>query len=368
MSTLKIPFGHNRGELITECDDHALQWAIEAIDEKLCKDPGGRYAEDNKRWLEGAMAEQKRRRAGGAITPRSAPLAVAPIDRAALVAQVAVGAIREAAVATVALAKARDLGHLVSPAPAVGHLPEGCAVQVSAILIDVARETYQHSGSTERGLGKVALDRIAGAAAITWDSEKSKRLDNGSHPYYRHCKAVGRVRNFDGTWRELCDEKEIDLCDGSATVEGILAREAKKKRDDGAAYRGDGGHREIAMKRQHILSLCTTEARLRATRILGIRTGYTADELLKPFVVVQLVFDGRSENPETAKYFRERIADSFLGASRDLYGATAPTRLPAPPAPPIIELPPTEAEEMWGPPDYGFVDLPRATGTDGGKY
>lgn len=364
--TLKIPFGHNRGELITECDDAALQWAIEAIDDKLCRDPNGRYSEDNKRWLDVAMAEQQRRRAGG--SPVAAPLAKA-VDRPALLAQVGVGAIREGAAASAALTKARELGHLISPAPTVGHMPEGCFVQVSAMLLDVNRETYQHSGSSERGLGKVALDRIAGMAAITWDPVLSRRLDSGQHPWYRHCKAVGRVRNFDGTWRELCDEKEIDLTDGSATVEGILLREKRKKQDEGTNYKGDGGIREIAMKRQHILSLCSTEARLRATRILGIRTGYTGNELQLPFVVAQLAFDGRSENPETARFFNEMIAQSFLGATAQLYGgASAPTRLPAPPAAPVIELPAAEDEGPWGPPDYGFVDLPKATGTDGGKY
>lgn len=360
---LKIPFGHNRGELITECDDAALQWAIEAIDAKLCKEPDGRYAEDNKRWLDGAMAEQRRRRAGGSPAPRSAPATLAVVRPPAEVLAKVTQSLRDAKAATALLAEAKELGHLVSPAPAVGFLPEGCSVSLSALLVDPVRETYQQAGSSERGLAKVAVDKIAGAAGIDWDPVLSTRLDNRSHAWYCHCKAVGRVRRFDGTWRTLSDEFELDMTDGSGEVEAILARERRKKQDDGAKYRGDGGITEIAQKRKFILRLTTTGARLRATRQMGLRTSYNAEELAKPFVMAQLVFDGYSEDAETRAYFRQRIADNFLGASAALYGAPQLQKA----EPRVIDLPEDDAEPDFGPPDYGFVDLPK-TGTGGDKW
>src|SRR5262249_26559181 len=139
---------------------------------------------------------------------------------------------------------------------------------------------------------------------------------------------VGYVRNFDGSPRPIQDEKELDLRDGSPIVRGILRREAKKRAEQGSQYKGDGGEGEILQKRQHILSLCVTEARLRAIRTLGLRTSYTRDELAKPFICAQLVFDGRSEDPEARRYFRERIADSFLAGHSALFGG-APRLAPA---------------------------------------
>lgn len=373
MSTLKIPFGRSSGQLITECALTDLEWMLGRIEARLCSGEAYKFAEQDKRWAEEAARVLKARRDAGdthahgdaadqelaRYASRPAPMTV---DSAALLSKIVVGALREAKTASDALASARELGHLIAPAPSVGFVPEGCSVMVSAHLVDIERETYQHPGTSERGLGKVALDRIGSAAGIDWDPLLSRRIDDGSHPWYRACQAVGRVRQFDGTWRTLEDKKEIDLCDGSATIEGILAREAKKKRDDGTAYKGDGGYREIAMKRQHILSLCTTEARLRATRTLGIRTSYKPEELAKPFVVARLVFDGRSENPETARYFRERIADSFLGGTQALYGGAAVPQLRQA-EPRVIDLP-AEPEE-FGPPDYGFADPPQKTGTGG---
>jgi hypothetical protein len=368
MSNLKIPFGRDKGQLITECSLASLEWAIDAIDAKLCENPEGEFAEANKRWMAGAMAELKKRRAGvGPAQPAPAPAVVPPSQA---LAKVPVGAIRDAATVSQTLLEAASIGHLVSPAPAAGNLPEGCSVLVSAIMIDPKRETYPVGGNGddddrqtgERGLSKVALDKLASALAIDWDPVLSRRLDDGSHPHYCRAKAVGRVRNLDGSWRTIQDEKELDYRDGAPVIEGIRARAKKKNKPDGGAG-------EIAQKRQHIQSLCITEARLRAIRTLGLRTAYNAEELAKPFIVAQLVFDGRSEDPEARAYFRERIADSFMGARRDLYGG-------APPAPQLEskgEPPPPlsaygEGADDDGAPDYGFGDEPKKTGTDGGKW
>ena len=53
-----------------------------------------------------------------------------------------VGTYRDPSIVTEWLAQAEDDGHLVSPATACGSLPEGCEVALSAVQIDVARETY----------------------------------------------------------------------------------------------------------------------------------------------------------------------------------------------------------------------------------
>jgi hypothetical protein len=364
MSTLKIPLGRARGQLITECSTRDLEWALGVIEKRLCEGKAYDFKDSDERWAPEAARVLKARLAAGDTAAhegaaQAAPLAVVRPAHEVLAA--VTQTLRDAKAATSLLAQARELGHLVSPAPAVGFLPEGCFVSVSALLVDTDRETYQQSGSSERGLAKVALDKIAGAAGIDWDPVLSTRLDNRSHAWYCHCKAVGRVRRFDGTWRTLSDEFELDLTDGSGEVEAILARETAKKRREGDKYKGDLGRTEIAQKRKFILRLASTGARLRATRQMGLRTSYNAAELAKPFIMAQLAFDGYSEDAETRRLFASRIADNFLGASAQLYGT------PKKAEPQVIDLPSDEeAEPEFGPPDYGFVDLPK-TGT-GGPY
>jgi hypothetical protein len=364
MSTLKIPFGRSQGQLITECALSDLEWMLGTIEKRLCKGENYQFAAQDKRWAEEAARVLKQRKAAGDTRAHGAAAQLAVVKPPAEVLAKVTQSLRDAKAATALLAEAKELGHLVSPAPAVGFLPEGCSVSLSAILVDPVRETYQQSGSSERGLSKVALDKIAGGAGIDWDPVLSTRLDNRSHPWYCHCKAVGRVRRFDGTWRTLSDEFELDLTDGSGEVEAIIAREKRKARDEGDRYRGDLGVTEIAQKRKFILRLTTTGARLRATRQMGLRTSYTADELTKPFIMAQLTFDGWSEEAETRAYFRQRIADNFLGASASLYGQ--PPQLQKA-EPRVIDLPPEDEEPEFSPPDYGFPDPPKATGT-GGMY
>jgi hypothetical protein len=371
MTTLKIPLGRAKGQLITECSTRDLEWALGIIEKRLCEGKAYDFKESDERWAPEAARVLKARLAAGdtvahagvvaAPSSAAAPLTVVrpPSEVLATVTQT----LRDAKAATALLAQAKELGHLVSPAPSVGFLPEGCFVSVSALLVDPVRETYQQAGSSERGISKVALDKIGGAAGIDWDPVLSTRLDNRSHAWYCHCKAVGRVRRFDGTWRTLSDEFELDLTDGSGEVEAILAREKRKEKDEGTRYRGDLGRTEIAQKRKFILRLATTGARLRATRQLGLRTAYNAEELAKPFIMAQLSFDGYSEDAETRRLFASRIADNFLGASARLYGEP-PLLQRAEPR--VIDLPSDEEEPEFGPPDYGFVDLPK-TGT-GGPY
>lgn len=375
-SNLTIPYGRSRGEPIATCDMGTLNWAISSITKRVGEDPNGKFAGNDRRWLEEAHKVFEARSEGVVVEGPQAgaerPVAThAPARPAAppsqALAKIPVGAIRDAASVTQVLIQAAELGNLVSPAPAAGNLPEGCSVLVSAIMVDTNRETYpindDERGGAERGLSKVALDKIAGALGVDWNDEKSRRLDDGSHPHYCRYKAVGRVRDLDGAWRTIKGEKELDLRDDSAQLDLIRAQAQRKQRSD-------GGAKQIAQKRQHIQGLCETGARLRAILTLGLRGSYNAEELAKPFIVVKLSFDGRSEDPEIRKLFASRIADSFMGATKSLYGNAAP-------APQLVESkgeppPPLSAygegdEDDEGPPNYGFADPPKRTGT-GGPY
>jgi hypothetical protein len=246
---------------------------------------------------------------------------------------------RDASTVAEALDRAQAIGHLVSPATSCADLPEGTSVALSAVLVDVAKETYEIPGSCKRGLGKTALDRIALAAGISWDPQQSRRLDDGRDPHYCAYLAVGTYRQFDGSTCTILGEKELDMREKSPVVETLWMRHRQK-----LAEWEQGGKRGYAPKspdgqigevRVHLLSHCASKAKLRAIRGLGIRTGYTAEELQKPFVIAKLTFTGETTDPELRREFALMRAQSFFGARQALYGAapSAPQLPPCRPAP-----------------------------------
>jgi len=218
------------------------------------------------------------------------------------------------------MAWAQENAHLVSPATAVGAIPDGCGVALSVVTIDAALDTYS-TGGGKYGLSKTALQKIGHAAGISWDPIASGRVDDGSHPYYVRWRAVGTYKAFDGQTQTLHAEKEFDLRDGSPQIAGK-------------------SEKQIGEMRTHAQSHAETKAQLRAIRSLGIKTGYTQDELKKPFVAARIAFTGRSADPEMQREFSRMTAESFLGGRQALYTRSpmalsdpspAPARLAAPP-------------------------------------
>jgi hypothetical protein len=243
---------------------------------------------------------------------------------------------RDAARITEALEAAASQCHLVSPATSCGTLPEGCAVALSTVRVDVA-ETYpiaggdgDSAGSAKVGLSKTALDRIASAAGVSWDPERSHRLDDGRDPRYCAFLAVGTLRHFDGREVVIQGTKEMDLREGSAQVEALMERyRAKLKRWEASGKRGyppRDPSAQIREMRLHILGHAETKARLRAIRALGIRTSYSTQELAKPFVVARLMFTGETADPELRREFARMQATALLAGARALYGDAAMAR------------------------------------------
>lgn len=233
-----------------------------------------------------------------------------------------VGSYSTASAINARLEAAADQAHLVSPMTSVGQLPPGWAVAITSVLIDVERETYPTSGG-KVGLSKVALDRISAAAGISWVT--SERVDDGSHPHYCAWKVVGYVRNFDGTSRPIVGSKQMDLRDGSETAKQL-------------------GAKELGQMRRFIMEHAETKARLRAVRSIGVATGYTKQDLQKPFVIAQLMLTGKVHgNPELETALALRIADAALAGSSALYGAPAAQAQHAAPMLPRSAPPPVGA-------------------------
>ena len=215
---------------------------------------------------------------------------------------------------------AQQHAHLISPATAVGNMPDGCGIAMSIVTVDVKLDTYS-TGGGKLGLSKTVLQKIGHAAGVSWDPIASGRLDDGSHPHYVRWRAVGTYRAFDGQVQTLHAEKEFDLRAGSAQIAG--------KSD-----------RQIAEMRAHAQSHAETKAQLRAIRSLGIKTGYTEEELRLPFVAARIMFTGKSADPEMQREFSRMTAEAFLGGQRALYGRPANAPLDDPPPAPARLAPP----------------------------
>jgi hypothetical protein len=203
---------------------------------------------------------------------------------------------------------AKENCHLISPGTTCARLPEGCSVAISVVWMDPRVDAHSVGGG-KVSLLKHALAVLAGAAGVRFDPHSSGRLDDGSDPNYVHWKAVGAWQGLDGSVLPIVGDKEMDLRDGSAQVERILAKAEKDPL---------GQLRDV---RAFILAHAQSKAELRAIRKgLGLRS-YTPMELSdRPFVVVKLMFTGYSDDPQIRRENAAAIRATMLGGASALFG------------------------------------------------
>lgn len=234
--------------------------------------------------------------------------------------------------------------NVLLPTTRIDYIPDGHSVSLRVITLDPTPPDSNGNGGggdvylPERGdASKLApsaraLAKISAAAGINWDPVLSVRQDDGSDQHYCWYLAVGWVQDFDGSWRCISADKEVDLREGSTTIEGW-----KPKR--------------LAIAREHILRLTQTKARNAAIRqALAMKQAYSPDELKRPFVVPKLIHTGDYADPELKRAIALERARQGMQATTALFGpgreraATAPlghpggdampaqvTRLPPPP-------------------------------------
>lgn len=235
--------------------------------------------------------------------------------------------------------------HLLSPTIDPSYVPEFHEVSIRLVDVDDRVEeqggrgdVYRAAGwkPDERALTRHALDRIAGAAGLSWDPLRSGRVDDGSDPYYCHFRAVGYVRDLDGSRRTVTGEKVIDLRDGHPSIFTADESRMKRKWIDSGPNRGANGpienpgfvkgwsEQRLSEARLHMVQMAETKAKNRVIRSLGVKQKYRADELQKPFAVLALVLTGASSDPQMERLAKERMLDAALQTSREIYGADAP--------------------------------------------
>lgn len=228
-------------------------------------------------------------------------------------------------------------------------------------------EVYKQGGDDS---GKLALSRIAWqkleqAMGIEWDARECRRVDSGANMDYVHYRSVGRYKTVDGSYKELFGEKEIrvdvvreEYLDSyrKRAERWLKSRDEKdqwfrKKFPTPEAQEGyiqDKVRQDLLQLRKHLLARAITGSKSNATKGLGIKEVYTAQELRHPFVVLKLQARLDPNDPQDAALIRLQA----LGFTDALYRSGNLT-LPAPVDPmpaqaqiPSFHVPESPAEAM----------------------
>lgn len=177
------------------------------------------------------------------------------------------------------------------------------SLRVEHLPLTDAALWYDADGG-KKAPSKNALNRLAALAGV---SIRTRRVDDRSDPLVCEFEATARIRDLDGTWREITDNKRLDLRDGSPQARALKDR-------------------QLAGQRGFIDGHCETKAKNRAIRaILGIPTGMDPKAAARPWVIAKLQYSPDLADPE----IRRMQAAAEFGVVGALYGAA--------PARPVIE-------------------------------
>lgn len=227
-------------------------------------------------------------------------------------------------------------------------------------------------------LTKIGLMKLSDTLGVTWDVDRSRRLDTGADPDICSYKAVGYIEDYLGTRKTISGEKHLSL----GTIRDALIL-SKTKMVDGYCRKLEKGDEqgipfkwklaikegrteelmasevraELIQKRQFLPELAETGAKLRAIRSKGFRTTYTAEELKKPFVDVRMMPIDRPE----LRYRGEEAYNRMYGPPPEPY--TPKPVEPASPSETVIDAQATRVEprEPW-PTEYdGGSQMPSSS-------
>jgi len=336
-----IPGGKKKGLPIESAEVAVgdLEYWHKRLTDDLAKDPNKQFADKDRALLPALAAELTRRKGGGKAAPTQALARVGAESEGVVLA----GSWFDPKTIDAELQKAVESMHLISPATVCGSLPEGCEVAISLVYVDGddsrsgPGEVYSVGGG-KVGLSGTTIKRIGVAAGIDWDPSQSGILDDQSEQLYCHFRAVGTLRNFDGSHRTVSGEVVMDLRDGSPQVAAMFAR-----------AKGDQSNVESQLRdmRLFIHRHAETKAKLRAIADgCALRRSFTAGELQKPFAVARLMATGRTNDPALREKFALMNFDKMTSHRSELYGKPAPHALGgqrAPQfrghAPPVVNAP-----------------------------
>lgn len=347
---LTIPWGANKGAPIEDGTDEELQSIAAKLQDEI-DDGSAKYPQWAERWIDAASEILERRGiadAGQAAAPAQKPQGdqqqAAKLADQQQPAQQRPGAARQqrppqreaitvgASIASggnlmATLGQLADKAILVAPTMACERLPEGVEVAISMVRADTrSQDCYQITGDRKKpsptdtiGLGGPLLQRIAGAAGITWLRDSTVRTDDGRNPYKVGYRTWARVQDLDGSFRDYPGDVEVDLSDGGAQALTIIDKARKNDRDPA---------KQLAQAREFIQRSTLSKAMNAAIRkACGLRHSYSRAELdAKPFAVAKLLFTGHTEDPTLKPLFAQIVAQRFGLGSQLLFGPAQPAQ------------------------------------------
>lgn len=198
----------------------------------------------------------------------------------------------------------REHYHVLTPFANFSALPGHLGIVPTLVQLDndpkgPAGEVYQDNVFTrgnDVAIAKIGLSKIAQAAGM---SIRTARTDPRTIPNYWEVKATVRFIGIDGTPQEVEGMEEFDLRDGSERAKQMQPKQLAQARIKG-------------------LRQCESRAINAAIRQYGIKQKYTRDELMKPFVVLRLVYMPDMSNELT----RARVEQQALAGTTALYGGS----------------------------------------------
>jgi hypothetical protein len=251
----------------------------------------------------------------------------------------------------------RDKVNFLCPLASVDNILPMHQVSLRAVYINpevnakgVGPECYRGKAfcdEDEVALGKVALDKLEAAAGVRRIG--GGRTDDRTEPHFCEFNVILEITDFDGTKRTGVGTRALDLRDGGpdATKTDYVGGQTKLVPLSVA---------NLLAKRQHMLALCETKARLRALReLLGLQQKYSLEDLSKPFVIPKLVPHLDPNDPET----KSALIATALGQTPQLYGK--PTEILGSGQLPPEQMPPIKQVEGT------TVNDPDETGNDDTK-
>lgn len=206
-----------------------------------------------------------------------------------------------------ALRVARTLGHLLSPVDQVDYVPQMHAVSLRLVALDPynGRDVYQPSWCAGGEVAPAQIGVLKIWKQASGSDVYSRRLDDRLDSLCQSYQVGVNLRGIDGRDNLTAKTREVDLRDGSPTIEAMRDKN------------GNPNHKQISQARQNVGSLAETKARLRAIRsALALSQKYTLAELERPFVLPVLVALVDVSDP----VIRKLVAIKALGMEQVLYG------------------------------------------------
>lgn len=329
-------------------DEDIAYWAKRKLGE-LRDDPDGKYANLNRRWVDGAKAElssrgfdiaeleqpgepaQERRTPTAAQSPRPAQAGARSAEAAERPAQQRA---QRRMPDSMSFSDPADLQNFIDDiaqdynlvgAVSFGAIPLGHAVVFSTVRVPKATCYKTDNGF---GLAGSALSMIAGAAGVSVTQSVQTHYDPAGMAAF--IVSVAR-QEITGEVRSESKSGQIDLRPGTKEFETML-REGEARRKVALEKKwekvpeADG---QIRAKLKHLSALTETKAYLRAVRkLLSLDRSFSEAELAKPFGVLRLSFTGRCpQNPEIEMMFARGLMGAALGGTAALFGRAAMPQL-----------------------------------------